>query len=88
MASTTVPVRFVKKDIESIDHFIEEGFFTTKSDLIRMSVRHYIRELAFEELMKKASNRPLTKEDVDRVNRRIKEIRRERWEKGTEKYGY
>lgn len=81
MAAATVPIRFTKKDIEAMERFIKEGYFSTKSDLIRTSVRHYLREIAFEGFMQSATGEPVKKEDLERVNKEIREIRGEIWKR-------
>lgn len=81
MAAATVPIRFTKKDIDAMKRFVDKGYFSTKSDLVRTSVRHYLRELAFEEFMQNASAKPVKKEELERINREIREIRKEIWKR-------
>ena len=44
MSGSVITTRFSKKDIQTMNNLIKSGFFDTKSDLIRHSVRHYIEE--------------------------------------------
>jgi Arc/MetJ-type ribon-helix-helix transcriptional regulator len=81
MTSTAVPIRFTKKDIEAMERFVEEGYFSTKSDLIGTSVRHYLREIAFEEFMQSASRKPIKKGELERLKREIREIRKDIWKR-------
>lgn len=73
MTAATVPIRFTKEDIEAMERFVKEGYFSTKSDLIRTSVRYCLREIAFEEFMQDASRKPVKKKELERVNKEIRE---------------
>jgi len=45
MTNETITVRLSPKDIETIDRSIEEGHFTSRSDLVRYSVRHTLMQM-------------------------------------------
>ena len=47
MTGTVLSTRFSKKDLEIMENLIMSGFFDSKSDLIRHSVRHFIEEKTF-----------------------------------------
>jgi Arc/MetJ-type ribon-helix-helix transcriptional regulator len=47
MSGTVLTTRFSKKDIETMENLIKSGYFESKSDLIRHSVRHFIEEKTF-----------------------------------------
>ena len=49
MANETITVRLSPKDIEVMDRSIEEGYFTSRSDLVRYSVRHTMMEMNAKE---------------------------------------
>ncbi|MFQ5975005.1 MAG: ribbon-helix-helix domain-containing protein [Candidatus Hydrothermarchaeales archaeon] len=81
MTTATVPIRFTQKDIEEMERFVKEGYFSTKSDLIRTSVRHYLREIAFKEFMQDTSRESVKKEELESINREIRDIREEIWKR-------
>jgi metal-responsive CopG/Arc/MetJ family transcriptional regulator len=83
MEAQAVPTKFTKKDIQLLDHFIEEGYFSTRSDLIRTSVRHYLHELTLMEIQgrvrSKKKKRKWTKKDIKKELKEIRGLRRQRW---------
>ena len=42
MANGSITVRLSEKDIEMIDRKVKDGYFTSRSDLIRYYVRHHL----------------------------------------------
>lgn len=45
VANETITVRLSPKDIETMDRSIDEGLFTSRSDLVRYSVRHTLMQM-------------------------------------------
>ncbi|MCU0800119.1 MAG: ribbon-helix-helix domain-containing protein [Candidatus Thermoplasmatota archaeon] len=45
VANETITVRLSPKDIETINRSIDEGLFTSRSDLVRYSVRHTLMQM-------------------------------------------
>ncbi|MDI6639572.1 MAG: ribbon-helix-helix domain-containing protein [Methanocellales archaeon] len=79
MSSETIPARFSKKDVKLLDYFVEEGYFSTKSDLIRESVRHYIHELSLREIRMRVPQKEWTEGEIQEELGEIKRIRRKLW---------
>jgi Arc/MetJ-type ribon-helix-helix transcriptional regulator len=77
MVGTVLTTRFSKKDIEVMENLIKSGFFESKSDLIRHSVRHFIEEktLSVPLLIKKnaiqADKLGITHEDLIKKAKKI-----------------
>lgn len=79
MEAQAIPAKFTKKDIQLLDHFIEEGYFSTRSDLIRTSVRHYLHELTLMEIQGRIWKKKTTKKDIKKELKEIRDLRRQRW---------
>jgi len=76
----TISAKFTERDAELMESFIKRKYFLNKSDLIRTAVRHYLNEEMFHELMGQNRVEPLTKDDIDKINREIRKIRKRIWE--------
>ena len=69
MSNASITVRLAPHDIKIIDKKIEEGIFTSRSDVIRYSIRHTLSEIDSNErnldiLAELAKERKITKKDV------------------------
>ena len=69
MSNASITVRLAPHDIKIMDKKIEEGIFTSRSDVIRYSIRHTLSEIDSKEknleiLAEIAKERKITKEDV------------------------
>jgi putative addiction module CopG family antidote len=69
MSNETVTVRLSPHDVEMIDRRIEDGHFTSRSDVIRYSVRHILngmeeRESRLKELADSARSKGITMESA------------------------
>ncbi len=86
MGNNSITIRLAPKDIEQIDGKIEEGYFTSRSDMIRTSVRHYINELnnlppIIEEMSRKADKKRISRDKI------VKAARKARKQVYKEEYG-
>ena len=78
MSGSTIGIRFAENDVEKIDRRIKDGYYTSRSDLIRASVREKLKELDQREghafmLREIARNRGITDEDVIESARSVRE---------------
>jgi len=78
MSNSTITVRLSEHDIQLIDKNITEGRYTSRSDVIRTSIRQTLREsqLADERLKllaELAKSKNLTQ---DRINKDVRTVRR------------
>ena len=86
MTNNSITIRLAPKDIEQIDDKVEEGYFTSRSDMIRTSVRHYINELGnippvIEEMGRKADEKGITRDKIVKAARKArKQIYREEYD--------
>ncbi len=86
MTNNSITIRLAPKDIEQIDNTIEAGYFTSRSDMIRTSLRHYIAELKslppiIEEMSQKADKKSITKEKIVKAARKArKQVYKEEYE--------
>ena len=69
MSNASITVRLAPHDIKIIDKKIDEGMFTSRSDVIRYSIRHTLSEIDSNErnldiLAEIAKERKITKKDV------------------------
>jgi Arc/MetJ-type ribon-helix-helix transcriptional regulator len=69
MSNASITVRLAPHDIKIIDKKIDEGIFTSRSDVIRYSIRHTLSEIDSNErnleiLAEIAKERKITKKDV------------------------
>ena len=81
MEAVAIPAKFTRKDIDLMDQFIKEGYFSTRSDLVRTSVRHYLHELSLREIRKNIKPKKLSKKDIEEELKEIKKIRKDLWKK-------
>ncbi len=77
MSGSTIGIRLADHDVERIDRRIKEGYYTSRSDFIRASVREKIRELDEREghaslLRDMARERGITDEDVIKAARKVR----------------
>jgi Arc/MetJ-type ribon-helix-helix transcriptional regulator len=79
MEAVAIPAKFTKMDIQLLDHFVKEGYFSTRSDLIRTSVRHYLHELTMMEIEKKIKPKTYSKDGVKKEIEEIRKVRRAIW---------
>lgn len=78
MSAVSVTTRFSEKDIKVIDELVKRGYFTNRSDAIRMSVRYYyyseMKGLKVPSIIKKlskiAAERGITEKDVIKACRK------------------
>ena len=83
MKNSSVTVRLSPRDIGRMDKRIDEGYFTSRSDFIRHSLRHLMHELEEKErrldlLSQIADKKNITMEDVrDAVRKARKEANEE-----------
>ncbi len=81
MEATAIPAKFTKKDIDLMDQFIRKGYFSTRSDLVRTSVRHYLHELSMREIKTRMEQKILDKKEIEKELKEIRRVRKELWEK-------
>lgn len=81
MEPTAIPTKFTRKDIDLMDEFVKEGYFSTRSDLVRTSVRHYLHELSSLQIKRKIPQKRLSKDDVETELKEIRKVRKKLWEK-------
>ena len=81
MEAVAIPAKFTKKDIALMDEFIQEGYFSTRSDLVRTSVRHYLHELSLREIRAKIPTRKFTKKDIETELKELRKSRQNLWKK-------
>lgn len=79
MSNETITIRLSPRDVDMIDSKIKEGLFTSRSDLIRYSIRHVLNEMEIREqnlalLRDLASSKGITKDSLGNV---LKETREE-----------
>ena len=82
MANNSITVRLSPHDIGLIDKKIKEGYFTSRSDVIRYSIRHLLHELESREhnldiLADIAGSKDITMEDIRKA---IRKERKETYE--------
>lgn len=78
MVNATITIRLSPKDIATIDRSVNEGFFTSRSDLVRYSVRHTLMQMDESE-RKFELIKGFTKDkkiDAPSVNKALKDARR------------
>ncbi len=77
MTNGSLTIRLASKDILDIDDLISKGYFTSRSDIIRTSVRHYIHELhkmpAFiREMSREADRKRITRDKIVKVAKKTR----------------
>ena len=83
MQNSSVTVRLSPRDVEMMDKKVCEGYFTSRSDIIRYSLRHLMAELEEKErrldlLARIADEKEITMDDVrDAVRKARKEVYKE-----------
>jgi len=78
MTSSTIGIRFAEHDVEKIDRRIKDGYYTSRSDFIRASVREKLKELDQREghafiLREITRKRGITDEDVIESAKSVRE---------------
>jgi Arc/MetJ-type ribon-helix-helix transcriptional regulator len=81
MEAVAIPAKFTKKDIALMDEFIKEGYFSTRSDLVRTSVRHFLHELSMREIRSKIPTKKISKKDIESENKEIRKVRQDLWKR-------
>ncbi len=77
MANDSITIRFARKDLERIDEMVHQGYYTSRSDLIRTGVRHLIFDMAKAEEKLEGSRRfaeenGITMEDIRKTIREVR----------------
>jgi Arc/MetJ-type ribon-helix-helix transcriptional regulator len=49
MSNETITIRLSPRDVDMIDSKVKDGHFTSRSDLIRYSIRHVLNEMEVRE---------------------------------------
>ncbi len=81
MEAVAIPAKFTRKDIDLMDQFIKNGYFSTRSDLVRTSVRHYLHELSLREIKNMIQPKVLSEKEIEEELKEIKKIRKDLWKK-------
>ena len=81
MEAVATPAKFTRKDIDLMDRFIKNGYFSTRSDLVRTSVRHYLHELSLREIRSKVQPQMISDKEIEQELKEIKKIRKDIWKK-------
>jgi Arc/MetJ-type ribon-helix-helix transcriptional regulator len=80
MATEVTTIRLSQRDIELIDHFIVEGEFGNKSELIRFAVKKLVYEMMLNELRRKyGRTKAPSKKEVKELFGELEDIRKELW---------
>jgi len=83
MSNESITIRLSPKDVNMIDSKVKDGHFTSRSDLIRYSIRHVLTEMEIREqnlalLRDLARSKGITSESMrEAVRRSRKEVYRE-----------
>jgi Arc/MetJ-type ribon-helix-helix transcriptional regulator len=82
MSNETITIRLSPKDVDMIDSRVKNGHFTSRSDLIRYSIRHVLNEMEVREqnlslLRESARSKGITR---DSVRKAVRESREEVYE--------
>ena len=81
MATEVTSIRLPQKDADIVEHFVEIGEFKSKSEFIRFAIKKTINEMILKEFHDKLRDKePLTKKKVDRIQKEIKDIRKQLWD--------
>jgi Arc/MetJ-type ribon-helix-helix transcriptional regulator len=80
MAAEVTTIRLASRDNELIDHFISQGEFTNKSELIRFAVKKFVYEMMLNELRRGQDKSEISsKDEILKVMRQLESIRKELW---------
>ena len=80
MTTEVTTIRLSSRDNELIDHFIGQGEFTNKSELIRFAVKKFVYEMMLNELRRgKGKNEISSKDEIQKVMKQLELIRKELW---------
>ncbi len=83
MHPEVVTTRLPSIDLKLIEFFIKKGEFEDRSDFFRCAIRRMVAELTQNELDLFSTVRGMDENELDRIHKEIKDIRREIWK---EKY--
>ena len=86
MANSSVTVRLSPRDIAMIDKKIHEGYFTSRSDVIRYSIRYLINDLESKERRLEVFREKAAKENIS-MKDIVEAVRKARKEVYLEVYG-
>lgn len=85
MATDVTSIRLPPKDAIMVDHFVEMGEFKSRSEFIRFAVKKVINEMILKEFHEKLSeDKKMSKKQLDKLQKEIKEIRKKLWEEYAE----
>ena len=80
MAAEVTTIRLTSRDNELIDHFINQGEFTNKSELIRFAVKKFVYEMMLNELRRGQGKSEISsKEEIQKVMKQLESIRKDLW---------
>lgn len=80
MATDVTTIRLPAKDLMMIEHFVKDGEFKSKSELIRYAVKKTIFEMLLKEFHEKLGSKELPdKKQIEELLDEIKTIRRKQW---------
>ncbi len=79
MSNDSITVRLAPMDIEAMDRLIEAGHYTSRSDLVRTSIRKTIgsgREIPpiFDKMARMADEKGITTEDIVKAVRKYRPL--------------
>ena len=86
MTNSSVTVRLSPRDIAIIDKKIHEGYFTSRSDVIRYSIRYLINDLESKERRLEVFREKAAKENIS-MKDIVEAVRKARKEVYLEVYG-
>lgn len=77
MVNNSITVRLAPNDLDAIDKMVVDGYFTSRSDLIRASIRRYVDELRktapiISKLSREANRKSISREDVLKASRKAR----------------
>ena len=79
MSTDVTSIRLPHKDAMVIEHFVGSGEFKSKSEFIRYAIKKTMNEIILQEFHEKMTE-PIKKKDMDKIQKEIKEIRKELWD--------
>ena len=80
MVNEVTTIRLSQRDHELIDHFIGEGEFGNKSELIRFAVKKLVYEMMLNELRRKYGRaKAPSKTEIREIMSGLEKIRQELW---------
>jgi Arc/MetJ-type ribon-helix-helix transcriptional regulator len=81
MVTEVVTARLPVHDTELIKFFIEKGEFKSKSDFFRFAVKHTLADLIQQYLDSMIVMEQIDDNKIDEINKLIKNVREETWNK-------